>query len=165
MINKLYNLYKYLSLARMLAQGVTIVGRSRSTWWELACPSWRPPYPITYNNCRSRRSNSGSSGEKQVRCPLRYLDYAILTIVVVSVWCWSNYVIFSQVGLNFVSKITSDCPSWNFFMYLIKLLSRKSDSTVYLLFRFWDFSVYQSKRNELNLLNYIKKTFTIQFTF
>lgn len=38
------------------------------------CPSGRPPYPLTQNHCRLRRSNSSRSGDKREHCPLRYLD-------------------------------------------------------------------------------------------
>ncbi|XP_065928481.1 hemagglutinin/amebocyte aggregation factor-like [Magallana gigas] len=55
-------------------RGAIGVGRSRSTRRKPTCPSGRPRYAITYNHCRSRGSNSGRSGDKQVHCPLRYLD-------------------------------------------------------------------------------------------
>lgn len=51
---------------------------SRCTRRKPMCLSGRPPYPITYNRCRSHGSNSGPSDEKRVHSPLRYLDTPIL---------------------------------------------------------------------------------------
>lgn len=48
--------------------------RSRSARRNPRYPSGRPPYPLNYNHCRSRASNSGRRGKKRVHWPPRYLD-------------------------------------------------------------------------------------------
>lgn len=54
--------------------GVFYVGGIRSAQRKPTCPSRRLQYPVTYNYCRSRDSNSVRSGDKRVQCPLCYLD-------------------------------------------------------------------------------------------
>lgn len=58
-----------------VARGVVDVEESRSTRRKPMYPSGRPPFPITYNHCRSRGSNTGRE------CIIHYATWIPTTIL------------------------------------------------------------------------------------
>lgn len=93
----------------MLVRVVIDAGASQSTWCEPTCQSRRPPYPITYNHCRSRVSDSGRRGEKRVYCPLGNLDTQIKLMasrvsivgIILQIFCLHTFVtVLSLISWN-----------------------------------------------------------------